>query len=201
MPTGREHLAGAAIGDVFYAVSGRLGPNRDPLEAYDTLSARWTTLAPIPTPRSGIGAAVVDGVIYVFGGEGNPASPIGIFDEVESYHPEFDAWRSLPPMPVPRHGIGAAELDGRIYIPGGATVAGFGAVDTFDAFEPAPWCYADCDHSSGPRTLDIFDFLCFQDAFTQGQTYACACDTSTGAGVCDVFDFLCFQDAFVGGCP
>jgi hypothetical protein len=61
-------------------------------------------------------------------------------------------------------------------------------------------CYADCDTSTGVGVLDVFDFLCFQDAFATGDPYA-DCDTSTGVGVLDVFDFLCFQDAFVAGCP
>ncbi len=56
-------------------------------------------------------------------------------------------------------------------------------------------CYADCD---GNGTLDIFDFLCFQNSFVAGEPYACECDPDP---VCDIFDFLCFQDAFVGGCP
>jgi len=58
-------------------------------------------------------------------------------------------------------------------------------------------CYPDCDPSSGKGVLDIFDFLCFQDAFVQGDPYACDCDTP---GVCDILDFLCFQDAFAAGC-
>ena len=56
-------------------------------------------------------------------------------------------------------------------------------------------CYADCD---GSGTLDIFDFLCFQNSFVSGEPYACDCDP---APVCDIFDFLCFQNAFVTGCP
>jgi hypothetical protein len=63
---------------------------------------------------------------------------------------------------------------------------------------PAPDnCYADCD---GSGTLDILDFLCFQDAFVLMDPYA-DCDQTTGAGVFDVFDFLCFQDFFTTGCP
>ena len=62
-------------------------------------------------------------------------------------------------------------------------------------------CYADCDGTTGFSILDIFDFLCFQNSFVNGETYACDCDTSTGPGVCYIFDFLCFQNAFVGGCP
>jgi hypothetical protein len=62
-------------------------------------------------------------------------------------------------------------------------------------------CAADCDTSTGAGVLDVFDFLCFQDLFVQGDPAACDCDTSTGPGTCDVFDFLCFQDLFVAGCP
>jgi len=61
------------------------------------------------------------------------------------------------------------------------------------AFESTA-CYPDCD---GGGTLDIFDFLCFQDAFVVMDPYA-DCDGNT---VFDIFDFLCFQDAFVVGCP
>jgi plastocyanin len=62
-------------------------------------------------------------------------------------------------------------------------------------------CYPDCDTSTGPGVLDIFDFLCFQNSFANSEPYACECDTSTGPGVCDIFDFLCFQNAFATGCP
>ena len=72
---------------------------------------------------------------------------------------------------------------------GGAVAAEFRPADLCD--EP---CYPDCD---GNTTLDIFDFLCFQDAFVSGVGYA-DCD---GNSVFDIFDFLCFQDAFVTGCP
>jgi hypothetical protein len=60
--------------------------------------------------------------------------------------------------------------------------------------------YADCDGSTGPGVLDIFDFLCFANAFIAGESYACDCDNSTGPEGCDIFDFICFQRAFVTGC-
>jgi hypothetical protein len=58
---------------------------------------------------------------------------------------------------------------------------------------PAAECYADCDENA---VLDLFDFLCFQNAFVGGEGYA-DCD---GGGGLDLFDFLCFQNEFVGGC-
>jgi len=69
---------------------------------------------------------------------------------------------------------------------GPASVAGF-------ALMTGP-CVADCD---GSGTLDVFDFLCFQNAFDAGEA-AADCD---GSGTLDVFDFLCFQNAFEDGCP
>jgi hypothetical protein len=62
-------------------------------------------------------------------------------------------------------------------------------------------CYSDCDTSTGAGTLDIFDFLCFQNEFAASDQVACDCDRSTGRSVCDIFDFLCFQNAFAAGCP
>lgn len=66
-----------------------------------------------------------------------------------------------------------------------------------DVFVVENICYADCDQSSGAGVLDIFDFICFQNAFIRGDLYS-DCD---GSGTNDVFDFLCFQNAFVAGCP
>jgi len=65
---------------------------------------------------------------------------------------------------------------------------------TSDSIDCGTGCYADC---TGEGTLDIFDFLCFQDAFAVGDPYA----DCTGEGTFDIFDFLCFQDAFAVGCP
>jgi hypothetical protein len=76
-------------------------------------------------------------------------------------------------------------------------IAGAGLV-TYDLSGCPETCFADCD---GSRALDVFDFLCFQDAFLAGDPFACECDTSSGAWVCDLMDFVCFQEAFAAGCP
>ncbi|HEY3057066.1 MAG TPA: kelch repeat-containing protein [Thermoanaerobaculia bacterium] len=134
MPTPREHLAAVAFGGKLYVVGGRAGTNTGAFEMYDPLTDRWTTLASLPTPRSGLAAAVLNNRVYVFGGEGNPAAPTGVFSQNESFDFVSGSWRSEPPMPTPRHGIGAAAIGGRIFIPAGATVAGFGTSDVHEAF-------------------------------------------------------------------
>ncbi len=134
MPTGREHHAAAALDGKLYVAGGRLPVNRDAFERYDPAADSWTSLPPLPTARSGIAAAALNRRIYVFGGEGNAQSSTGVFAQNESYDPATNTWRSEEPMPVPRHGIGAAVIDGRIHIPAGAEVQGFGVSARHDAF-------------------------------------------------------------------
>ena len=136
MPTAREHLAAAAAGGRLYVAGGRQPRNVNALEVYDPKTDRWSALAPMPTARSGIAAAFANGRIYVFGGEGNTASSTGVFEQNEVYEIETDTWRTDAPMLTPRHGIGAAVIGDRVYIPAGAILQGFGAVNAYDAFIP-----------------------------------------------------------------
>jgi hypothetical protein len=137
MPTARDHLGAAAIDGIFYAVGGRAGRLFDTLEAYDPESATWRTdLAPMPTARGGLAAAALHGRLFALGGEGNPRHPFGIFPQAEAYDPESDQWETLPEMLTPRHGMSAAPFRGRIIVPGGAIVQGFGASAANEALTP-----------------------------------------------------------------
>jgi N-acetylneuraminic acid mutarotase len=136
MPTERDHLAAAAIDGLFYAFGGRFGQLFDALEAYNPQSRQWTTLAPMPTARGGLAGAALGGRLFAFGGEGNSADPNGIFPQTEVYDPAANMWGALPDLPTPRHGMGAAAFGDRIYVPGGGTVAGFGASAANEALRP-----------------------------------------------------------------
>jgi N-acetylneuraminic acid mutarotase len=136
MPTARDHLGAAAINGIFYAVGGRAGGLFDALEAYDPVPGQWTTLTPMPTARGGLAAAALGGRLYSFGGEGNSHDPFGIFPQTEAYDPSTDTWTSLPDLPTPRHGMGAAAAGDRIYVPGGGTIAGFAASAANEALQP-----------------------------------------------------------------
>jgi N-acetylneuraminic acid mutarotase len=83
----------------------------------------------MPTGRSGIGAGVVGGRLYVFGGE-IPA----IHAEIEAYDPASDTWEQLAPMPTPKHGIWASVFGNTFHLPGGATVQGLGATASYEVF-------------------------------------------------------------------
>jgi N-acetylneuraminic acid mutarotase len=139
LPQPRDHVAGGAIDVVVYIAGGREGAiesHANTLFAYDIATQAWTELASLPTSRGGVAGVVLDGKLYVFGGEGNAAEESGVFAEAEAYDPATDTWEVLTPMATPRHGTGAAALDGVIYVPAGATEQALGAVDTNDAFHP-----------------------------------------------------------------
>jgi N-acetylneuraminic acid mutarotase len=138
MPTPRNHLAAAGLNGKVYVAGGRsgdIGGITSILEEYDPATNTWTQRTAMPTARGGIAAAPASGLVFVFGGEGNRRHPQGIFDQVEAFDPASDRWQIYPPMAVPRHGIGAATLGNRIYIPGGATVEGFGVIATNQALQ------------------------------------------------------------------
>ncbi|MCA9278827.1 MAG: hypothetical protein H6815_11600 [Phycisphaeraceae bacterium] len=55
-------------------------------------------------------------------------------------------------------------------------------------------CYADCD---GSGTLNVFDYICFGNAYASNDPYA-DCDNSGGL---NVFDYICFGNEYAAGCP
>ena len=113
------------VGNRLYAIGGRVhgsyARNLAVNDAYNPTTNRWLTRTPMPTPRSGIAAAVLGGKILIFGGEATD----GTFDAAEVYDPQADSWTSTTPLPTARHGLGAAAVEGRVYvIAGGPTPGG-----------------------------------------------------------------------------
>lgn len=137
MPTVRDHLVGAAVGGRLYAIGGRTGSTqRAQVEIFDSAAGTWSAGASMPTARGGCMGAVINGRILIVGGEGNGSVATGIFSQSELYDPTSNLWTTLEPMRTPRHGTGAAALDGELFVPGGATTQGFGAVATNEALRP-----------------------------------------------------------------
>jgi hypothetical protein len=64
---------------------------------------------------------VFDGRIHVVGG----MTPAGALDAHEAYDPQERRWLPLHPLATPRHGLGAAVAEGRLFaIAGGSGAAG-----------------------------------------------------------------------------
>jgi len=88
----------------------------------------WTTLTEMPTARSGLGVAVVDGKIYAIGG-------VGGSDTNEMYDPATNTWVSKQPMPTARIRFGITVFENKIYVMGGADANGF--TDANEVYDPA----------------------------------------------------------------
>ena len=91
------------------------------IEVYDTRTDTWIKKRDMPTLRRSFGTAVVDGKIYIIGGNvhnkqlGKQVST-GL---VEVYDPLTERWEPRADMPTKRGWINVAVVDGKIYVIGG----------------------------------------------------------------------------------
>jgi N-acetylneuraminic acid mutarotase len=136
MPTPRDHHAAAALDGKLHAIGGRVdgsyARNLDAHEVYEPARNAWTARPRLPTPRSGIAAAVLGRRIFVFGGE----APAGTFGQVEAYDGDGDRWSNHAPMPTPRHGLAAVPHGGRIYVLSGGPRPGGSYSTVNEVFAP-----------------------------------------------------------------
>ena len=107
------------------------------------LPGSWTTLAPAPTKRTEVTAAVLGGKIYVLGGFAEPSlgtlSSMTITDRVEVYDPATNEWTTRAPLPVGLHHAAAVVAENRLYVIGGyrqAFLALWHPVATVHMYDP-----------------------------------------------------------------
>ncbi len=104
------------------------------LDLKDSLAV-WQVVAPLPNPRSHLGAASADGKIYAIGGFqtlDNIAEPQIYFDE---YDPLTDTWSRKADLPSAKSHLGSnvAIHDGKILLVGGrSSEATLETIDEYD---------------------------------------------------------------------
>ncbi|MCP2670567.1 hypothetical protein NHF40_06485 [Maricaulaceae bacterium EIL42A08] len=131
-PTARNSATGAVLNGKLHIIGGRTvsGGNTPIHEVYDPEANSWATLAPLPEPidgprgSGGLAAAVLNGTIFVFGGEWFSSTGGGVYSQVWAYDAARDSWRDAGSMPTPRHGLGAVTVGDRIATIAGAARAG-----------------------------------------------------------------------------
>src|SRR5262245_10743839 len=134
MPTARDHLTAQVVGGRFYAIAGRRTVDLAANEEYDPTTNQVRALSPVPTARGGLGSGALDNRIQVFGSEGNSGTPEATFAQNQEYDPATDTWRSLAPMPTPRHGLYGITVGRVIFVPAGGPRAGADYTDAHEAF-------------------------------------------------------------------
>ncbi len=124
--------AAALVGERLYVLGGfNLLTNvpTDELLAYDLAKRSWSKLAPLPAPRGGHAAVVLDGRIHLLGG-GNSVSTLADHDE---YDPATDKWTKRAALPRSEGSPAAVVFEGKLWAIGGRSgPADFGQVDLWD---------------------------------------------------------------------
>jgi N-acetylneuraminic acid mutarotase len=93
-------------------------------------ASQWVEISRMPTARSEMPVAVLDGKFYVPGGFLGLAT-------AEVYDPAANGWQSLASLPQGRHHTMAASHDGKIYVFGGAQETSWLPTNTTWIYDPA----------------------------------------------------------------
>jgi N-acetylneuraminic acid mutarotase len=128
-PEPAQEIGGTAGGGKVYVFGGlAIGNNTAPKGlswVYDIATDKWTKKKPMPLPAHHLSVTEYRGKVYVFGGgaQVEPGGPNWVpINNAWEYDPAKDTWKALAPMPTARGAAVAAEVGGKIYVIGGASV-------------------------------------------------------------------------------
>jgi N-acetylneuraminic acid mutarotase len=137
VPTTRVDAGVGTVDGILYVTGGVhmdafSSPILDSVEAYDPKTNTWTTRPHMPTPREGMGVAVLNGILYAVGGR---ASSVGTVGTVEAYNPRTNTWTTKAPLPTPRAGLAVVAAGDILYAFGGGNPS-MGTVSTVEDYDP-----------------------------------------------------------------
>jgi N-acetylneuraminic acid mutarotase len=140
LPEPVDHAAAASYGGKLFVVGGytivegeRIPTNK--LFIYDPLTDGWKEMQPMSTSRGGIIANIINGILYVIGGQDSSRKTVNIN---EAYDPKTDSWKERQAMPTSRHHIASSVVDGKVYVFGGRQTDKSPDIniDTNEAYDP-----------------------------------------------------------------
>jgi PKD repeat protein len=101
------------------------------MEMYDPATDTWTSIeTTLPRAIIGAGTAVVNGKIYVFGGE-----LAGNGNRTDEYDPATNTWTQKTDMPTKRDDVSCGVLNGKIYVIGGESKT-YEVLNTVEVYDP-----------------------------------------------------------------
>ena len=153
LPTPRGGFATAVLGDEIFTIGGEGGGKAyDEVEAYNPTTNTWRTLAPMPTARHGIQAAVCNVGVYIAAGGAEQAGgaptndhevlSLGSLEPCEPSEPTPKitkiSWKDVADAPVAVTEAQGTAVEGKLYVFGGYTSwASFCTTKRSDVYDPA----------------------------------------------------------------
>lgn len=134
LPSYRYEFGASALGDDIYVVGGVYLPSvytgTGQMEVYHSKTDAWESAPPLPIVINHT-AVVSDGTyLYVIGGNMLRSETT---NHVYRFDPKLKEWKRLKDMPTSRGAHGAALIDGKIYVAGGATLGKtFATLEIYD---------------------------------------------------------------------
>lgn len=114
-------------------------------------AGRWSSLQPSPLSRTEVGAASLDGFIYVVGGFEAPGGDTT--EKALRYEIAADRWEPVASMPIGVNHPAVAALGGKLYVHGGYRADGELAAETdaLQRYDPATGGWETLAPSGRPR--------------------------------------------------
>ncbi|KAH9046305.1 hypothetical protein EDB84DRAFT_1586938 [Lactarius hengduanensis] len=119
---------GEFLNDIFGGTDGRYHYNDTWM--FDITTRKWTELqctGYIPSPREGHAAALVDDVMYVFGGRGVDGTDLSDLTAFKLSTQRWFMFQNMGPSPTGRSGHAMASNGTRVFVLGGESSAGTAA--------------------------------------------------------------------------
>jgi N-acetylneuraminic acid mutarotase len=130
--SGLNATTASIVGHKLYVAGGFRAVTNAPTDevpVYDLQTHRWSMASPLPNPRGGHAAVVLDDKIHLLGG-GNSVSTLA---DHSVYDPATNAWSELAPLPRAEGSPAAVVVAGKIYVIGGRSGnSDFGDVYIYD---------------------------------------------------------------------
>lgn len=122
------------------------------IDGVESEETGWISRQPMPTARSGAGAAVVDTGVFIIGGKAadTPLTVVERYDSVaDSWSTEFSTGAAWAPLPETVTEFATGVLDGKIYLIGGV-VSGVSSAKTL-VMDPAANTWTETGALPEPR--------------------------------------------------
>jgi len=155
LPEKSEEFSFGDVNGKIYLFGGLPVGNKGPLglvQEYDPATDKWTKKKNMPLATHHAAVVAYRGKLYLFGGQiqPQPGGPTQVpINNTWEYDPAADSWKALAAMPTIRTSPVAAEVGGKIYVIGGASVhpgqkvvslsptVPHRALDTNEVYDPA----------------------------------------------------------------